>query len=166
MRCHQKRRKHKEIVHESHVLFFVFSFRNTPHRQVQRGLTEHGRCPQQASCFKFTSTSCVAKCASSSGARRLVSKMSADQLMPLLQGKLICVSKRQEEGHDIADLHAGCSEQVWKERRMPPSSGEDERKGLSQLSFGRTGDECTLECRCKTLTWQRTKRSLREALLQ
>lgn len=67
--------------------------RNIPHQQVQQDLRGHGGCPQQQICFKFMSTSCEAKCISFFRLHRLVSKMSADQLISLLQAKLICVSE-------------------------------------------------------------------------
>lgn len=50
----------------------------------------------------------------------------------------------------------GAGNSVGKERTMQPSShtGEEAgRRGQSQLGFGQTGDDCTLECRCETWTW-------------
>lgn len=71
----------------------LLSFRNIPLQQVQRGSRERGGFPPPQICFKSMSTSCEAKCASFFWMRRLVSKMSADQLTSLLQAKLVCVSE-------------------------------------------------------------------------
>lgn len=69
--------------------------RNITHLQVQQGLRGRGGFPQRQICFKSMSTSCVAKCASFFWMHRLVSKMSADRLISLLQAKLICVSEER-----------------------------------------------------------------------
>lgn len=97
--------------------FFVFPFRNTPHQQVQLGLREHGGSPLQQICFKYMSTSCEAKCASFFWMHRLVSKMSADQLISRLQAKLICVSegKRRDLTLLTCTLAAGLLEECGKE---------------------------------------------------
>lgn len=133
---------------------FPVSFRNIPHQQVRRGSRGHGVFPPQQICFKSMSTSCEAKCASFFWMRRLVSKMSADQLSSLLQAKLVCVSERQEEGLDTADVHTGCWKRCGKkDTALLIYAEEAEGKGQSQFGFGWTGDDCTLECRCDTWMW-------------
>lgn len=136
---------------ELRALFFAFSFRNTPHQQVQRGLRERGGYPRQQRYFKSMSTSCEAKCASFFWMRKLVSRASADQPMSLILGKIICVS----EGKTLLSTAPAAESSVERQNDATILSygEEDERKAQSQLSFGWTGVDRTLERRCETWTW-------------
>jgi len=125
------------VVAQKNECLFVLSFRNTAHRRAQRGSRERGRRPLQPICFKSTSTSCGAKCASSCWTHRPASRTSADRRShqaSLPASELVCDKRRDST---LLDLR--------KERRRTRSlrskrgntRGKKERTVPAGLSDGR-----------------------------